>query len=73
MWILLISLYATQPLGQTQSKGIIHVPMPSIEQCQKERDTVNQHWHIDKYKTSARCIWIKHYSTNNGAYNAELK
>ncbi len=71
MWILIISLYAHYPLGQTQSKGIIHVPMQSIEQCYKERDTVNANWRIDKYKTSARCIWIKEYSRHNGAYTRD--
>ena len=70
MWILLISLYATNNnLGQTQSKGVIHTAQHSYEQCQKQRDTVQQQWRLDGYKTSARCIWVKHYSTNNGAYN----
>lgn len=71
MWILLISLYALQPLGQVQSKGVIHVPMQNIEQCYKERDQVNSVWRIDKYKTSARCIWIKEYSAHNGAYTRD--
>ncbi len=69
MWVLIISLYALEPLGHVQSRGIIHVPQPNLEQCYQSRDTVNRTWHIDQYKTSARCIWVKHYSTNNGAYH----
>lgn len=69
MWVLLISLYLHQPLGQAQSKGIIHAPQSSYEECQRARDRVQQSWHLDGYRTSARCIYIKHYSTNNGAYS----
>jgi hypothetical protein len=69
MWVLLISLYLHQPLGQTQSKGMIHAPQTGYEQCTRERDRVNQYWHMDGYKVSARCIYVKHYSTHNGAYN----
>jgi hypothetical protein len=68
MWVLIISLFAAQPLGQTQSKGIIHAPHTSYEQCLRERDRVNQHWHMDGYSVRARCIYVKHYSTHNGAY-----
>jgi hypothetical protein len=71
MWVLLISLYAAQPLGQTQSKGMIHAPQSSYELCEQERDRINRTWQIDKYKTSARCVYIKHYSTNNGAYTRD--
>ncbi len=71
MWVLLISLYLQQPLGYTQSKGMIHAPQTSYEQCQKERDRVQQSLHLDGYRTSARCIYIKHYSTHNGAYSRE--
>jgi hypothetical protein len=73
MWILLISLYAIQPLGQTQSKGVIHVPQMSYDECLKARDRVNSTWRLDGYKTGARCIYIKYYSEHNGAYNAETK
>lgn len=73
MWILIISLYVHQPLGQIQSKGIIHAPMKNYELCLKERDKVNQYWYIDGYATKARCVYIKHYSTNNGAYNQDIK
>ena len=73
MWILIISLYAHQPLGQVQSKGIIHAPTRSYEQCLKERDRVNQYWTLDGYATRARCIYIKDYSANNGAYNQESR
>jgi len=73
MWILLISLYLHEPLGQTQSKGIIHVPQTSYDDCLKQASKVNQSWHLNGYKTSARCIYVKHYSTNNGAYNESTK
>lgn len=68
MWVLLISLYVHQPLGQTQSKGVIHAPQPSYEQCIHERDRIRTTWYTDGYRVSPRCIYIKHYSTNNGAY-----
>ncbi len=68
MWVLLISLYMQQPLGQTQSKGVIHAPMSSYEQCQRERDRVRAVWYVDGYRVSARCIWVKHYSEHSGAY-----
>lgn len=71
MWVLIVSLFAHQPLGQVQSKGIIHAPMQSHELCLKEKDRVNQHWHMDGYRTSARCIYVKHYSEHNGAYSKE--
>jgi len=71
MWILLISVYALDNhLGQTQSKGVVHAPQHSYEQCQRERDRVQHDWHLDGYRVSPRCIWVKHYSTNNGAYNS---
>lgn len=69
MWVLLISLYLGQPLGQTESKGIIHAAQPSYEQCLKQRDQVQRTWHLDGYRVSARCVYVKHYSTHNGAYN----
>ncbi len=69
MWVLLISLYVLQPLGQVQSKGIIHAPQTDYDTCVKSRDTVTKTWQLDAYKISARCTYIKHYSTNNGAYN----
>lgn len=69
MWVLLISLYVNEPLGQTQSKGVLQAPQNSYEQCQKERDRVQQYWHIDGYKVSPRCVYIKHYdSRHNGSY-----
>ncbi len=71
MWVLIISLYAAQPLGMTQSKGIIHAPTTSYEQCLQERDRVNKNWTLDGYTTRARCIYVKHYSTHNGAYTPQ--
>lgn len=72
MWVLLISLYLNSPiLGQTQSKGVIHAPMQSYENCLKERDKIKDNWQLNGYRVSPRCIYIKHYSTNNGAYNNE--
>lgn len=65
MWILIISLYLHQPLGQTQSKGIIQAPQPGYEHCQQQRDLVNKTWHLDQYKVSARCIYLKHYDGTN--------
>lgn len=73
MWILIISLYAGTSLGLTESKGILHIPTNSLEQCERERDRVNATWRIDGYRTNARCTWIKHYSTNRGAYNSEQR
>ena len=73
MWVLLISLYLGQPLGQTESKGVIHAAHNSYEQCLKQRDQVRATWHLDGYKVSARCIYVKHYSTHNGAYNESNK
>jgi hypothetical protein len=69
MWVLIISLYLLQPLGQIQSKGIIHAPQSDYETCLKTRDIVNKNWYLDGYRTSARCTYVKHYSTHNGAYN----
>lgn len=63
MWILIISLYLHQPLGQIQSRGYIEAPQPSYEQCQHERERIQQTWHTDGYRVSPRCIWIKHYNT----------
>jgi len=73
MWVLLISLYLGQSLGQTESKGVIHAAHNSYEQCLKQRDQVRATWHLDGYKVSARCIYVKHYSTHNGAYNESNK
>ena len=71
MWILIISLYAHQPLGITQSKGIIQAPQPSYDVCMKERDRIKASWHTDGYTVFPRCVYIKHYSTDNGAYRQE--
>jgi autonomous glycyl radical cofactor GrcA len=60
-------------MGQIQSKGVIHVPQTSYDECLKARDRVNSIWRLDGYKTGARCIYIKYYSEHNGAYNAETK
>ena len=68
MWVLLISLYLNQPLGQTQSKGVIHAPQTSYDTCVKERDRIRQAWTMDGYRVSPRCIYVPYYSTNNGAY-----
>lgn len=73
MWILMISLYLHQTLGQTQSKGVIQAPQPSYETCLRERDRIRATWYTDGYRVTARCIYIKHYSTNNGAYNESDK
>ena len=62
MWVLIISLYLTQPLGQVQSKGIIHVPQTSYEACLKERDRIRSTWYIDGYRVSPRCVFVKHYN-----------
>ena len=66
MWILIISLYAAQGLGQTQSQGIIHVPQTDYNMCLAQRDLARQQLKLDGYTTSARCIHVKHYS-NRGA------
>jgi hypothetical protein len=71
MWVLLISLYLGQPLGQTESKGIIHAPHKNYDECLKARDQVRATWQLDGYRLTARCTYIKHYSTHNGAYNRE--
>jgi hypothetical protein len=68
MWILIISMYVLEPLGQVQSKGAIQAPQTSYEQCMKERDRVRAQWHMDGYRISPRCLYVKHYSTSNGAY-----
>jgi len=73
MWVLLISLYLGQPLGQTESKGLIHAPHTSYEACLRARDHVQRNWQLDGYKVSARCIYVKYYSTHNGAYNESNK
>jgi hypothetical protein len=72
MWILLVSLYALNA-NQIQSKGVIHTAHLGHEQCLRQRDHVQQTWQLQGYRTSARCIWIKHYSTDNGAYNESNK
>ena len=69
MWVLLISLYMNSAInGLTQSKGMIHAPQLSHEQCEQERDRVNRNWQMVGYRVSARCIYVKHYSHHNGAY-----
>jgi hypothetical protein len=67
MWVLIVSLYVT--LGQVQSKGIIHAAHTSHAQCLKARDQVRETWRLDGYKISPRCVYVAHYSTDNGAYN----
>ena len=66
MWILIISLYAHLQLGQSQSQGIIHVPQPDYNTCIAQRDLVKQQLKLDRYTTSARCVYVEHYN-NRGA------
>jgi hypothetical protein len=73
MWVLLISLYLPHSLGHVQSKGLIHAPQQSYELCLKARDRVEQTWHMDGYRISSRCVYVRHYSEHNGAYNRDLK
>lgn len=74
MWILLISMYMnTSILGQVQSKGVIQAPQAGYEECLRQRDQVQRTWHMDSYRISARCVYIKYYSTHNGAYNESNK
>jgi hypothetical protein len=73
MWVLLISAYLHLPLAQTQSKGVLQLPQQSLEQCERERDRVRATWYTDGYRISSRCVYIKYYSTNNGAYNESNK
>ncbi len=73
MWVLLISLYLHQPLGQTQSKGVLHAPFVTYEACVTERDRVKREWHMAGYTVSPRCVWVKYYSRDNGAYNETNK
>jgi len=61
MWVLIISLYLTQPYGQIQSKGIIQAPQQSYEVCMRERDRIKATWFTDGYKVSPRCIYINNY------------
>ena len=62
MWILFISLYMIQPnTSLVQSKGVIQAPQPSLEQCYKERDRVKAQWHMEGYRVSPRCVYLKHY------------
>jgi hypothetical protein len=62
MWILFISLYMIQSnTSLVQSKGVIQAPQPSLEQCYKERDRVKEQWHMDGYRVSPRCVYLKHY------------
>lgn len=69
MWILMISLYLHEPLGQVQSRGVIEAPMPTYEACTRERDRVKHTWYIDQYKISPRCVYVKYWdSRHNGAY-----
>ena len=69
MWVLLISLYLHQPLGQTQSKGVLQAPFESYERCVAERERVRRDWHLGEYRVSPRCVYVKYYSRDNGAYN----
>lgn len=73
MWILLISLYLQQPHGHVQSKGVIHAPQQDYETCIRERNRIQATWYTDGYRVSPRCIYVKHYSNNNGAYNESNK
>ena len=73
MWVLLISAYLHQSLGQIQSKGVVQLPQSSYETCLRERDRIQHTWYTDGYRISSRCIYIKYYSTNNGAYNESNK
>ena len=74
MWVLLISMYMTSAInGLTQSKGMIHAPQNNYEQCLQARDQVKERWHMDQYRISARCVYIRHYSNHNGAYNESDK
>lgn len=74
MWVLLISLYMNSAIqGQTQSKGVLHAPQSSYDQCLKQRDQVQRTWQLDQYRISARCVYVRHYSVNNGAYNESDK
>ena len=68
MWVLIISLYLSQPLGQTQSKGVIQAPQPSYETCIHERDRIKATWYTDGYKVSPRCVFIKHYNQFNHSF-----
>jgi len=61
MWVLIISLYMLQPNGLTQSKGIIQAPQLNYEQCIKERNRVKEEWHMDGYRISPRCVYLKNY------------
>lgn len=61
MWILIISLYMLQPNSFTQSKGIIQAPQSSYEQCIKARDRVKEEWHMEGYRVSPRCVYMKYY------------
>jgi len=63
MWILIISMYLAQPLGQTQSKGIIQAPQPDYESCIRERDRIRATWYTEGYKVSPRCVYVKHYNS----------
>ena len=71
MWILIISMYLHQPLGQSQSKGVIHAPQPNYETCIHERNRIQATWYTEGYKVSPRCVYIKYYSTHNGAYSKD--
>lgn len=62
MWILFISLYLIQPnTSLVQSKGVIQAPQSSLEQCYKERDRIKEQWHMEGYRVSPRCVFLKHY------------
>jgi hypothetical protein len=61
MWVLIISLYLTQPYGQIQSKGIIQAPQRSYEACMHERERIRATWYTEGYRVSPRCIFIKNY------------
>lgn len=56
MWILLISVYLTEPvLGQVQSRGILEIPTQGYQACLALRDSA-QKWRLDGYRVSARCL-----------------
>ncbi len=66
MWVLIISMYLSQPYGFTQSQGVIQAPQPSYETCMREKERIRATWYIDGYKVSPRCIYIKYYKSPGG-------
>jgi len=59
MWMLLISMAMTEPVGNIeQSRGLLQLPMTTLEQCQQQRDRVQREFKVDKFRTAARCVRI---------------